>query len=238
MSASQIIHQLQSLATDPQRKSNEYFFKMGKGQYAEFDQFIGVRAPQLRAIAQRYFKTLPLSEIDALLQHSTHEIRHCGLIILVKKYQASERKSVFDYYVAHLSAVNNWDLVDNSAPHIIGDYLQQNPQHLPLLFDYARTENLWQKRIAIVATFAFIKQNSFDTTLDIALILLNDKHDLIHKAIGWMLREIYKKDANVAEQFLQTHYKNLPRTTLRYAIEWMPTPQRKRYLQGIFNRTT
>lgn len=234
MSAETIIKALKSFATKERKSTNEWFFKTGEGEYSQHDKFIGVRVPKIRQVAKQHFKSLDFSEIDTLINHRAHEVRYCGLIILVNQYQAGNKKTVFDYYINNIHAVNNWDLVDTSAPKIIGDYLYQHQEKQPLLFDFSHSSDLWEKRIAIVATWAFIQQGEFSLTLKIAKLLLNDKHDLIHKAIGWMLREVYKKDANICTQFLRENYTQLPRTTLRYAIERMQEKQRLRYLKGIF----
>lgn len=234
MSAQEVTAQLKSFATAERKKQNEYYFKTGVGQYSEFDLFIGVRVPKIRQIAKHYFRSITYSEIDILLSSPIHEVRYCGLIILVYKYQAGDKTPVFDYYLSRISAANNWDLVDYSTPQVVSDFLYQNPAKLPLLFKFAASTNLWERRIAIVATFAFIKQGVFSPTLDISKILLTDSHDLIHKAVGWMLREVYKKDQNTCKAFLRENYAQLPRTTLRYAIERMAEIERKAYLKGIF----
>ncbi|WPE18623.1 DNA alkylation repair protein [Candidatus Thioglobus autotrophicus] len=234
MSAQEVITQLKSFASDSRRKSNQYYFKTGPGEYSEFDQFIGVRTPQIRSIAKQYYQQISFDEIDQLINHTTHEIRYCGLIILVYQYQSNNQEAVFNYYLNHLHAVNNWDLVDYSSPHIIGDYLLKHPQKHTLLYQWASSDNLWERRIAIVSTLTFIKQNQFKLTLAISQLLLKDSQDLIHKAVGWMLREVYKKDADTCKIFLRENYAQLPRTTLRYAIERMAEIERKAYLKGGF----
>ncbi len=234
MSNDKIISQLKSFATEQKRKTNELFFKTGKGEYSEFDQFIGVCMPQIRQVAKQYFKSIAYDEIDKLIHHPIHEVRHCGLIILVNKYQSGDEVSVFKYYLKNINSVNNWDLVDTTTPHIVGDYIDHHQDQLPLLFKFSKSNVLWEKRIAIVATSAFIKQGEFEPTFQIAKTLLTDTHDLIHKAIGWMLREVYKKDHQATQLFLQKNYKKLPRTTLRYAIEHMAENQRLLYLKGKF----
>jgi 3-methyladenine DNA glycosylase AlkD len=233
MSAQEVIAQLKSFATPERKKINEYFFKTGKGQYSQFDQFIGVRTPQIRLISKQH-RSIAFNEIDQLINSALHEVRFCGLIILINQYQAGNTKIVFDYYLQNLHAVNNWDLVDYSAPHIVGDYIFHHQDKLGLLFDLSHSENLWHKRIAIVATFFFIKQSEFNPTFTIGKTLLNDKHDLIHKAVGWMFREIYKKNNKACKVFLRKNYAQLPRTTLRYAIERMNQSERLRYLKGEF----
>ncbi|MDC9714368.1 MAG: DNA alkylation repair protein [Gammaproteobacteria bacterium] len=234
MNANIIIKTLESFATLERKKTNEWFFKTGKGEYSEFDKFIGVRVPQTRQVAKQYFKTTGFEEIGKLINHPIHEVRHCGLIMLVNQYQTGNQRAVFGYYIDNIQAVNNWDLVDTTTPQIVGDFLHQYPEKLPLLFDFSRSNDLWERRIAVVATWAFIKKNEFTPTLEISKLLLNDKQDLIHKAVGWMLREVYKKDPDVCKTFLQENYTQLPRTTLRYAIERMEETERLNYLKGNF----
>ena len=234
MSANKIIAELKSFATAERKKQNEVYFKTGLGQYAENDQFIGVRVPHTRQIAKQYFKNIAFEQISQLINHPIHEVRYCGLIILVKQYQAGQQDKVFGYYLKNIHTVNNWDLVDYSTPQVMGDYIFHHQDKLPLLFDLSQSDNLWKKRIAIVATFAFIKQGEFSPTLSIGKLLLNDHEDLIHKAVGWMLREVYKKNNNLCKAFLRENYAQLPRTTLRYAIEHMDEIERKAYLKGIF----
>ncbi|CAC9988488.1 probable DNA alkylation repair enzyme [uncultured Gammaproteobacteria bacterium] len=234
MNAKIIIKKLKSFATPERKKTNEWFLKTGKGEYSEHDKFIGIRTPQIRQVAKQYFKSLTFNEINELINHPIHEVRHCGLIILVNQYQIDNQDAVFNYYIDNIHAVNNWDLVDTTAPQIVGDYLYQHQEKLPLLFNYLHSSDLWERRIAIVATWTFIKHDEFAPTLKIAKLLLGDKHDLIHKAIGWMLREVYKKDANICKNFLRENYTQLPKTTLRYAIERMPESERLRYLKKEF----
>ncbi len=234
MKAQEIIDELKTYASNERKKTNEWFFKTGKGEYSEHDQFIGVCAPHTRAIAKKHFNDITLVQLDKLIIHPIHEVRHCGLIILVNKYQSGDKDKMFNYYLTNIHAANNWDLVDTTIPHTIGDYLLNHQDKLNILFDFAKSSNLWERRISIVATFAFIKNNQFKPTLDIGKILLNDSHDLIHKATGWMLREVYKKDNGACKTFLQQNYAQLPRTTLRYAIERMQENERLHYLKGEF----
>ena len=234
MKVEEIIDELKTYASSERKKTNEWFFKTGKGEYSEFDKFIGVRVPNTRKVAKKYFTSTSFDEIFDLINNEIHEIRHLGLIMLVNKYQAGEKDRVFNFYLENIHAVNNWDLVDTTIPHTIGDYIFNNQNLLNILFDYTNSDNLWKRRIAVVATFAFIKNNEFKPTLVITKTLLNDKHDLIHKAIGWMLREVYKKDSQTCEDFLKQNYAQLSRTTLRYAIERMPEEQRQLYLKGEF----
>ena len=160
MSAQEVITQLKSFATSKRKKQNEYYFKTGPGQYSEFDQFIGVRTPQIRLIAKQYYRHISFNEIDKLINHPVHEIRYCGLIILVYQYQSGNQEVVFDYYLKNLSAVNNWDLVDYSTPHIIGDYLFKHQDKRSLLYDWAKSNSLWERRIAIVALLPLLNKVS------------------------------------------------------------------------------
>lgn len=234
MSAKEVIVQLQSFANLERKKTNERFFKTGPGQYSEHDKFIGVRVPKIRLIAKQHYQHITFDEIDKLINHIVHEIRYCGLIILVYQYQSANKTAVFNYYLENLHTVNNWDLVDYSAPHIVGDYLLKHPGKRSLLYDWVKSDSLWERRISIVSTFSFIKQSEFAPTLSIGKLLLNDEEDLIHKALGWMLREIYKKNSEICKNFLRENYAQLPRTTLRYAIERMQEDERLRYLKGVF----
>ncbi len=209
---------------------SQRFFKTGPGEYGSGDRFIGVVVPKVRQVA-KVFESLPLTIVKKLLRSPIHEERQLALFILVLKFQKAdekERSTLFKFYVEHLRFVNNWDLVDGSAPYIVGPYLHKKKR--TLLFDLARSNNLWRRRIAILATLYFIKQGDFQDTLKLAKILLTDKEDLIHKAVGWMLREVGKKDLAVEEDFLQKHCRKMPRTMLRYAIERFPEGKRSRYL--------
>ncbi len=235
MIAKEVINALKTLATEDRRKTNEWFFKTGKGEYGYGDIFLGVTAPDLRGIAKKFSQEISLQELTELIRSPIHEVRLCALIILVNKYKKEDSDKIYRYYLKHLNSVNNWDLVDTSAPHIVGDYLNKNPEKSKILLEFSRSENLWIRRISIVSTFTFIKNNEFNTTLEIAKLLLNDDHDLIHKAVGWMLREIYKRDEVLIKRFLRQNYAQIPRTTLRYAIERMDKEERLLYLKGNFD---
>ena len=235
MIAKEVINALKTLATEERRKTNEWFFKTNKGQYGYGDIFLGVRTPDVRDVAKRFSQTITLIELTELIQNPIHEVRLCALIILVNKYNKEESDRIYQYYLKHLNSVNNWDLVDTSAPHIVGDYLYNNPEKSEILLEFSRSENLWIRRISIVSTFTFIKNSEFNKTLEIANLLINDDHDLIHKAVGWMLREIYKRDEILIKQFLRQNYAQIPRTTLRYAIERMDKEERLLYLKGNFD---
>ncbi len=223
--------ELQSYA-DPKRAAISLrFFKTGKGQYGEGDHFIGVTVPQSRLIAKKY-RALPLKEIKLLLANPIHEARLLALLILVEQFrnaEEKEQKEIFDFYLVNRTTINNWDLVDSSADKILGAYLFD--RDTALLHTFASSNDLWERRIAIVATFYFIKQNRFEETFRIAELLLSDTHDLIHKAVGWMLREVGKRDQATLERFLLKHYTKMPRTMLRYAIERFDKEKRQFYLK-------
>jgi 3-methyladenine DNA glycosylase AlkD len=207
------------------------FFKTAKGQYGYGDVFLGVMVPQQREVAKK-FKNLPNTEITKLLKSKFHECRLTALFILVQKYktaQVKDREIIFNIYISNTKYINNWDLVDLSAPNIVGFHLSDKPKNI--LYDFSKSDDLWKKRIAIIATLYFIaRQNNFKDTLKISETLLSDKHDLIHKAVGWMLREVGKRDETVLKNFLNKHYKEMPRTALRYSIERFPEKTRKYYL--------
>lgn len=215
-----IIQELASLATEEKRQVLPRFFKTGKGEYGEGDKFLGVVVPSTRIVAKRY-KYTSLDELSSLLLSEWHEARLCALLIMVeqwKKADAHECKKLFDFYMSHTNRINNWDLVDLSAPTIVGGYLFDKPRDI--LYKLAESNCLWDNRIAIVSTFAFIKQKDSDDTYRLALKMMNHKHDLMHKAIGWMLRESGKRDdARRLFTFVDEHRHVMPRTMLRYAIE-------------------
>jgi len=208
------------------------FFKTGKGEYGEGDEFLGIKVPESRKIAKE-FKNLILSEIHELLNSKVHEERLIALFILTEQYRKGDeekKNAIFNFYLKNTKRVNNWDLVDLSAEKIIGAYLMDKDKKV--LFKLARSKSLWEKRIAIMSTFQFIKNGMFETTLEISDILLKEEHDLIHKAVGWMLREIGNRNLVVEELYLKKHYKTMPRTMLRYAIEKFPEQKRQAYLKG------
>ena len=235
MIAKEVVNALKLIATEERRKVNEWFFKTGKGEYGYGDIFLGVTVPEIRKIAKKFSQEISLQELTELIRNPTHEVRLCALIILVNKYKKEDKNKIYKYYLNHLNAINNWDLVDTSAPHIVGDYLYNNPEKSKILLEFSQSENLWIRRISIVSTFAFIKKNEFKKTLEIAKLLLNDDRDLIHKAVGWMLREVYKRDVDLIKRFLRQNYAQIPRTTLRYAIERMDKEERLLYLKGNFD---
>ncbi len=222
---------LQSLADPGRAAVLARFFKTGKGQYGEGDVFLGLTVPQCRNVAKEFLH-LPPADLTRHLSSRFHEERLTAYLILVGKYEkeAGKRKGIFDFYLKNAKYANNWDLVDLTADKIVGRYLCESGESIVLLHKLARSANLWERRIAIIATFTFIKRNRFRETFLIAEKLLYDKHDLIHKAVGWMLREVGKRNQRAAEEFLQKHYRRMPRTMLRYAIERFPEGKRKYYL--------
>lgn len=206
------------------------FFKTGKGQYGEGDMFIGVTVPDQRKVAKQFLE-LPFSELQELLNSRIHEHRLTALIILVYQYKKGNekiREKIFKFYLKNTKRVNNWDLVDCSCRDIIGEHLQKRDRKL--LYTLAKSKNLWEKRIAVVSTWAFIRRNDLKDTCVIATLLLSDKHDLIHKAVGWMLREVGKRDEKVLLAYLDEYASRMPRTALRYAIERLSPHVRQSYL--------
>jgi 3-methyladenine DNA glycosylase AlkD len=221
-------------AAQGDRAGSLAWFKTGKGDYSEGDKFIGVRVPTQRAIAAKY-RHLGLDAIEKLLQSPIHEHRFTGLLILVAQYQGgdeSSRRQIFGFYLDHTDCVNNWDLVDTSAPSIVGEHLVSRSRRV--LYRLAKSSDLWERRIAMVATAALIDRGDLKDAFAIALRLLGDSHDLIHKATGWMLREAGKHSRVQLVDFLKRNYPQIPRTTLRYAIEHLSAAQRKNALRGMF----
>lgn len=230
----QIQKEIAALASAERAEVSRRFFKTGPGQYGEGDVFAGITVPQCRKIAQKYYREISLEELTKLLNSTIHEERLIALKILVTKYEKTkdltEKTRLKDFYLDHLSAVNNWDLVDGSAPYILGDFLIH--QDRSILFRLADSKNLWERRVAIISTFAFIRKSDFADTLKLSEKLLKDTHDLMHKAVGWMLREVGKKDEQVLRKFLEKNMRVLPRTALRYAIERLPENERLKILQS------
>lgn len=224
---------LRSLGSPEKAKASAWFFKTGPGQYGEGDVFIGVTVPEQRKIAHNYAE-LPLSVVETLLRSQVHEERLTALLILVKQFMRGDdaaRALIYDFYLAHTACINNWDLVDASAEYIVGSWLQDKDSFV--LERLARSDSVWERRIAILATFYDIKRGEPTKALKIADLLLHDTHDLIQKAVGWMLREIGKRcSVAIEEEFLRTRYKSMPRTMLRYAIERLPKERREKYLRG------
>ena len=232
MSARKISKELRGLA-DPQIAAHsQRFFKTGKGEYGEGDQFLGIRVPVIRAQVRKHLDT-PLGEVEKLLKSPYHEERLFALLLLVAQFQKgdeAQRAAIYKLYLANTRQINNWDLVDSSAPYIVGVYLESRSR--TIVHKLSRSKNLWERRIAVMSTFHFIKLDQFDDLLSLAVRLMQDKEDLIHKATGWMLREVGKRDAATQKRFLNQYYSAMPRTMLRYAIERLPAQERKRYLNG------
>jgi len=229
---SELREKVKAVASPDVAKTMQWFFKTGKGEYGEGDVFVGLKVPTQRILAKE-FRKLNLNDLKILLNSKVHEERLISLFILIYKFEKGdekEKEKIFSFYLKNRKGVNNWDLIDLSAPKIVGKYLLDKEKSL--LLELAISENLWERRIAILSTQEFIRNNKFDTTLKIAKILLRDEQDLIHKAVGWMLREIGKRDLSAEELFLKLYYKNMPRTMLRYAIEKFPEVKRKKYLQS------
>jgi 3-methyladenine DNA glycosylase AlkD len=223
--------ELRTYASAEKAKILSRFFKTGKGEYGEGDKFLGVMVPDIRKTVKK-FHYLPLPEVMELIRSPWHEERLCGLLILVDQFGRggeTTRKRIYDAYLRSAKRVNNWDLVDLTAPRIVGAYLEDRPRKI--LCALAASDNLWERRIAILATAWFIRQNDFKDAIVIARMLRDDRHDLIHKAVGWMLREIGKKDVKTLEAFLRAHMSRMPRTMLRYAIERFPERKRREYLK-------
>ena len=230
----QLKQKLTALADPKKAPLATRFFKTGPGEYGAGDQFMGIPVPELRKLVKE-FSSLALSDTQTLVQSPWHEERLLGLLLWVNQYKkgsAPEQGKIYTAYVNNFSYINNWDLVDSSAEHITGAYHWDQPK--TLLHQWAKSENLWVRRIAMLSTFHYIRKNEFKETLHIAAMLLKDEHDLIHKAVGWLLREVGKRDLEMEEKFLRLHGHNMPRTMLRYAIEKFPEKQRQAYLKGQF----
>lgn len=226
----EVIKDLNKLRNKNKAKTFSWFFKTGKGEYGYGDKFLGVSVPEQRKVAKKY-ADLSLLEIQKLLKSPIHEHRFTALEILVMKYEKCEpkdREKIVEFYLKNTKYINNWDLVDTSAGYILGSYLYKNERSV--LYRLAKSKNLWQKRIAIVSTHYFIRKKDFKDTIRLSEILLKDQHDLIQKAVGWMLREVGKQDEKTLLSFLDKHYKEMPRTMLRYSIERLSPKQKKFYM--------
>ena len=221
---------LEKLADPKKSKILARFFKTGKGEYGKGDIFLGITVPNQRKVATKH-SALPLKDIQTLLDSKIHEYRLTSIFILVAKYKKADsegKKEIVDFYLKNTKNINNWDLIDSSAPYILGNYLLDKDKSI--LYTLAKSASLWERRIAMLSTYAFIRNNEFEDALKIAEILRDDKQDLIHKAVGWMLREVGNRDLEAEECFLQKHCKKMPRTMLRYAIEKFEDDKRKAYL--------
>ena len=225
--------EIRALANKEIAQHSLRFFKTDKGEYGHGDLFLGVRAPKIRLIAKKHID-ISITDMKTLIQSKYHEERFLGLIILVNKYAKTKdkknRNQLYKIYVSSFKYINNWNLVDVTCPHVTGKHLIDKDR--TILYKWAKSEDIWTKRIAMVSTFSFIRKNDLEDTFKIAEILLHDEHDLIHKAVGWMLREAGKRDLKREETFLKKYYKTMPRTMLRYAIEKFPETKRQKYLKG------
>jgi 3-methyladenine DNA glycosylase AlkD len=233
MTAQMIKQRLRRFATKEKAAVLQRFFKTGPGQYGEGDKFLGVMVPNIRLVVKEYGDA-PLPEVKKLICSAWHEERVLALLILVDQFERGDdalRKKIYQIYLKNTRYINNWDLVDLSAPKIVGPYLDGDSR--ALLYRLVRSKNLWERRIAILATFPYIRKSDFADALSLSEKLLSDDEDLMHKAVGWMLREVGKKNTAVLEGFLKKHHRKMPRTALRYAIERFPEAKRKKYLKGI-----
>jgi 3-methyladenine DNA glycosylase AlkD len=230
--AQEIVRRIEALGDPKRAVFVQGYFKTGPGEYGEGDRFVGIPVPEIRKLARQY-RGAPLEATAVLLRSSIHEARLLALLILCDDYARGDvplRERIFGLYLDNTRFINNWDLVDASAPNIVGPHLLHGNR--AVLRTLAVSAVIWERRIAIMATLHFIRQGEFGETLDMSRMLLDDREDLIHKAVGWMLREVGKRDQAVLETFLKVHYKRMPRTMLRYAIERFPEDLRKRYLKG------
>lgn len=223
-----IKRELNILKDEKQAKILAKYFKTGKGEYGEGDSFLGIKMEGQRSIAKKYYKETSLGDISILLKSNIHEYRVVALLILIEKYKKEDKEKIFKFYLKNRKGINNWDLVDMSAPKIVGDFLLEKEKDI--LYKFAKSKNLWDRRIAIVSTLFFISKNKTRDALKISEILIKDSHDLINKAVGWVLREVEKKEKEKLVNFLNKNYKNLNRTTLRYAIEKFNEKERKEWL--------
>ncbi|MEJ2461651.1 MAG: DNA alkylation repair protein [Candidatus Thiodiazotropha sp.] len=232
MKASELVSRLRAMGDPEIAAHSQRFFKTGAGEYGEGDRFLGIRVPQLRETVKQY-PDVALTEVLKLLRSPLHEVRLFALLHLVQQFERGDeptREAIYRHYLDHTRYINSWDLVDSSAPKIVGAYLQ-NRSH-SVLSRLVGSDSLWERRIAIMACFHFIRRNDFTDTLKLCQRVIDDQHDLIHKASGWMLREIGNRDGATARRFLKRHYRNMPRTMLRYAIEKYPPEERQRYLES------
>jgi 3-methyladenine DNA glycosylase AlkD len=233
--AADLVSELKSIAKPERIPDSQRFFKTGVGGYGEGDRFLGINVPAQRETAKKYYD-LELPEIKKLLQSPFHEVRLSSLFILDHKYKKADSKNkklIAKFYLNNRKYVNNWDLVDSSAQFILGDFLTDKPKEI--LFELAQSENVWDRRIGMIATLAFIRKNNFDTTLKLAKVLLKDKHDLIQKAVGWMLKETGKRNVKTLEEFLEKYAATMPRVMLRYSIEKFSKAKKQYYLQKAKN---
>lgn len=227
----EILDEITSLADEEKAKHLQRFFKTAKGQYGEGDLFLGINVPVTRAVAKKYYKEISLCEIEELIKNPYHEVRLLALLLMVFMYQKTElKKEVFDMYLNNVNYINNWDLVDLSCPQIVGHYVFNN-KNTDVIYKLADCEHLWSNRISVVSQWHLIRQKDFTLTLELAEKFLGHKHDLMHKAVGWMLREMGKRDEKPLYEFLDKHHKTMPRTMLRYSLEKLPQDKRLYYMK-------
>ncbi len=231
-------NELQKYASIERKKTNEWFFKTGKGQYGEGDIFMGVRVPDVRKVAKKNLD-ITFTQLQKNIKSQLHEVRLCAILILVENNKKAlkikdkkSQKQILDFYMKNLKYINNWDLVDLSAHYILGQAILDGLEQEKKLDELIKSKILWERRVGIIATWIMIRESKLKTTLRLSKKLLNDKEDLMHKAVGWMLREVWKRDEKIVEEFLIKNYDDVPRTTLRYAIEKMKEPKRKRMLKN------
>ncbi|MEQ8523773.1 DNA alkylation repair protein [Gracilimonas sp.] len=232
MKHSDVLGELKKYANPEKAKHSTRFFKAGPGEYGEGDKFLGIKVPDQRKVAKKY-RNLSATEIKPLLDNEYHEVRLTAALIMVYKVEKGgqeELENMTRLYLNNLSGFNNWDIIDSSCHKILGPFLENKERDL--LYDFARSDDLWKKRISVITCYHFIRNNDYEDALAISEILVHDAHDLIHKAVGWMLREIGNRDLETEETFLKKYYQNMPRTMLRYAIEKFDEPLRLKYLNG------
>lgn len=228
--------ELKGYSSKHKAKVLQRFFKTGKGEYGEGDLFLGISVSDIRKVCKKYFNSISFKELDSFLRSEFHEYRLFALLTLTYRCEKGDeglRKEIFEYYLDNRKYINNWDLVDTTAPKIVGEYIKNYGKGKAILDELVMSDSLWDQRIAVLSTFAFIRDGDFDTTLKFAKILFNHEHDLIHKAVGWMLREVGKRDVRVLREFLNKYYRKMPRTMLRYSIEKFDKDERLRYLGRI-----
>lgn len=229
-----VIEVLYNLKDDEKATFLLRFFKTGRGEYGYGDKFLGIKVPIQRQIARKYYKDISIEDIIMLLHNQYHEVRLTSLFMLRLKFEKGNKdiqKEIYEKYLNNTKYINNWDLVDSSASYIVGRYIYENNINRDILYKLVDSDDLWKQRIAIISTFYFINKNEFDDTIKLSELLLNHEHDLIHKAVGWMLREVGKRDYDTLYNFLLKHYKNMPRMMLRYAIEHFDEEVRQKFLK-------
>ena len=232
--AQEVRAELEAVADREAAPAKARFFKAVPGGYGEGDEFLGISVPKQRRIAKRHYRTADIHCIEELLTDRRHEVRLTALFMMVHKYEKAgaedERRRLYELYARRIEFINNWDLIDSSAPHVLGAFLLEHPEEQRLLRQWAESDHLWRRRAAVLATFTFIRSGRYEETLELARLLLGDSHDLMHKAVGWMLREVGNRAPEVEYAFLDEHAAEMPRTMLRYAIEKLPEERRRRYM--------